>query len=626
MIKRHTTAYLGKIEPINLCGKPIMYQVEMDFYEPPFEVEPTHGEHDFNTCNGCQQKLKIMGEWFQSRFNGSNEKQGFPFCCEQHANLVKMKEFNRESFLAVPAMTARKIIYTQQHIINNHNANDWYKIITDYIVWVVESFGSMPQNCGEPLYLSNYLDNVVDIFDQFEDISQEKRKKLLEFINSLKNPKQSQTDFNVLVGAYEKWLKAFPFELESYFGKVKTYFETHLPLFYGDDDTNMYSNKSFTKVRTKSSLIEYLTNVTGMLLEKINGAELYKKGLISDATKLQIEILNKERKLKEYNNNSPNENHRFRAMIKAWLKDEEQYLKKLSQLLKDVPRQKIIMNNANTEENMNKGLIENVKNETLSNCWVNNKSGQFQYYSNESLGFFYKFKETSLDCTKYLSLDPDTFPIIACGFIAFYIHNWHKDKPAAEYYTEYYTGLLNEYKKQEAPSPSSIGRNLENEFFVKHEAEERLKIQQSQGIFDYLTEKDKTTINDHIEAYLKYIQMFNTVKKEGKEKESADKLQRQIDVKELSKYFKPTFKGMGNGSINYLDIMIDELKTERTAKEFAQIALMIFNSQHLNDRKPPTFENWYKIFCSCIGCEKKTYQPKDLRSPKDSLIKLFNYL
>jgi hypothetical protein len=84
---------------------------------------------------------------------------------------------------------------------------------------------------------------------------------------------------------------------------------------------------------------------------------------------------------------------------------------------------------------------------------------------------------------------------------------------------------------------------------------------------------------------------------------------------------------MGNRIINHFDTMMEELKTNRTAKEFAQIAYLIYQSKQMNNRKPNTFADWYKIFCKNIGIEQvKGYKPNNLKNPSDAIKKLFNYL
>jgi hypothetical protein len=116
---------------------------------------------------------------------------------------------------------------------------------------------------------------------------------------------------------------------------------------------------------------------------------------------------------------------------------------------------------------------------------------------------------------------------------------------------------------------------------------------------------------------------FNT----NANKENTDKPQRTINVEKLKDYFCAKFKGMGNGNINHFDVMIEELKTDRTAKEFAQIAYMIYQSDQMNARKPSTFAGWYRVFCENTGIKQsKGYKPNNLKNPSDAIKKLFNYL
>ena len=108
--------------------------------------------------------------------------------------------------------------------------------------------------------------------------------------------------------------------------------------------------------------------------------------------------------------------------------------------------------------------------------------------------------------------------------------------------------------------------------------------------------------------------------------ESTPKPQRIINTEELGTYFKPIFKGMGNGNINFFNFFIEELKTNRSAKEFAQIALMCWEGKQMGNKKPKTFSKWYGIFCECVHCEKKTYKPNQLMPVPKNIISLFPYL
>ena len=102
--------------------------------------------------------------------------------------------------------------------------------------------------------------------------------------------------------------------------------------------------------------------------------------------------------------------------------------------------------------------------------------------------------------------------------------------------------------------------------------------------------------------------------------------EREIKVLEFEQYFKPSFRGIGEYNINHFVSLIEDLKQNRSAKEFAEIALLIHESKHMNSRKPVYFTEWYQVFCECVGCEQKKYDPKDLRPIRESVKNLFGYL
>ncbi len=344
MINRHTTFFVNEIKPVEFCGKTVMWQMDLNgAFELPFEIEPTKGEHDFTTCEGCKKTLAELTKRLTVKFEGNEQKKGFPFCCSYHSNLVKVKEFNRALFANVPVMVAKKIIYTNQHIINNHSTENWYKGITDYIEWTVESFGQMPNDCGERLYLSDYFFYVTDLLKRNEEIEAETKGCLLEFLNTYQTPNENpKTDLNVLLSTYQKWFKEFPFELNSYFGNLKQHFEKQLPILNSKPETNIYSGMAKSKMHTKSSLIEALINLTNSLLTQINGVTLYEKGLITDANKIKLELVINSRKLKlkqGYKNSSPNGEQRYRKILKEWYKDEKIFIDEITPLLKALPPQ-----------------------------------------------------------------------------------------------------------------------------------------------------------------------------------------------------------------------------------------------------------------------------------------------
>lgn len=334
MKNRNISVFASNVTTINFCGEPIMWQMDCRIYEPPYETEPTTGEHDFNTCEDCQKNLQLLRGDFAQRFNGTNEKRGFPLCCEAHAEIVKLQVFNRDDFEQVPDWAAKKIIYTRQHIKNHIFVDDYYQEITDYIDYTIDSFGQTP-NDSEPLYLGSYLSCISGTISDSKDIPENRKKKLLEYLRSFKAPKKkSQTDFNVLIGTYEKWFKIFPWEM-SFFAQLKPQFEK-LPIIQSASPINKYSGKVTAKPHTKSSLIEMLLKTTDSILTQINSLVLYEKGLLTDPQKIGIELVCNERRLKikqGYTNASPDEGQRYRNILKDWFADEKKFIDDITKYL-----------------------------------------------------------------------------------------------------------------------------------------------------------------------------------------------------------------------------------------------------------------------------------------------------
>ncbi|MEX0596578.1 MAG: hypothetical protein WD512_08760, partial [Candidatus Paceibacterota bacterium] len=251
-----------------------------------------------------------------------------------------------------------------------------YKEITDYIDLTVESFGQMPSGCGEPLYLSDYFFYISDLLERNKEISKERKVRILEFIKAHQTPNENpKTDLNILLGTYQKWLKIFPFEI-SYFTHLKERFEKQLPILNGKPEVNKYTGLAKVKMHTKSSLIEALINLTNELLIQINGVTLYEKGLITDANKIKLELIVNDRKLKlneGYKNSSPDDEHRFRKMIKDWFNDEKKFIDEITPLLKALPP---LRTETEAELKVKDKTPKKNKQLTLSEIWSDSKEAE----------------------------------------------------------------------------------------------------------------------------------------------------------------------------------------------------------------------------------------------------------
>jgi hypothetical protein len=325
----------SEIKPIFFCGKPLLsiLRGRKGIYSIPYPIKPTEGVHNCESCADCKRnKAKISFE-IESDYRGAKNNKAFPNCCLWHKNLVNDERFKKEDFDGVSGITADKILFAYQHIINNQNETDWYKRITDYLNEVQRSFGQMPENCGEPLFYSVYVNYVTDMLRNNSEFPLGKKNKILEYFNPKKQTKdREETDLNILIELYERWLKIFPFEMNSYFGELKAHFENRVPLVDGAMEVNLYSGIPSGKLFTKQALFEFLLKTTNELLTSLNALTLHEKGLLKDPHSIdwELHLTERKKKLEEgYNNTSPNEDHRFRAMIKDWFNDEKIFVKGL---------------------------------------------------------------------------------------------------------------------------------------------------------------------------------------------------------------------------------------------------------------------------------------------------------
>lgn len=293
-------------------------------YEAPTNKET--GEQFPNCCPFHKSVFEGAESWFSK----------FPNCCDQHKAMVSKWWYNKANYTGIAEKIVKQLSYTEHHISERINIDDWYKDITDYIEYNVSSFGHPA--IGLHLYLGNvqhYIKNTNS------EIPKNKRQRLIEFIETYYNsPKeQTKTDLNILYSTYQKWLKVFPFEI-SFFSTLKPHFEKQLPILNGKPETNKYTGLAKAKMHTKGSLIDVLMNLTNNLLTQINTTTLYEKGLLTEPQKIKLELVLNERKLKlkqGYVNRSKDEEQRYRKILKEWFADEKRFIDEVTPIVKALP-------------------------------------------------------------------------------------------------------------------------------------------------------------------------------------------------------------------------------------------------------------------------------------------------
>lgn len=315
------------------CGKTLFAQISNR--DANFRQEQTKPLDGFvfpdefpSCCENHKQLLKIAVDKFAK----------FPNCCKYHAKLNGAHWFRKSDYSYFPDKLLKTLTYTFHCIDVSIEKPDWYDAITDYIEYTAMSYGQFPECYGPPLGLELYLENLARNVEATKAIPKEKKGAITKFAREYGKPKavSNETDLNILLSSYQKWLKLFPFELQSYFGDLKSYFEKNLPLLDGKPQVNRYTGLAKASLVSKDRLFETLLRITDNILTEINGPALLKEGVITDANRAQLELIIQERKQKlkkGYTNSSPDESHRFRKMIKEWLNDEQGFWKKIEPVL-----------------------------------------------------------------------------------------------------------------------------------------------------------------------------------------------------------------------------------------------------------------------------------------------------
>ena len=259
----------------------------------------------------------------------------FPNCCSLHKkmaeySIVNIAYYKSEDF-ARSILT--RISYTEHHIEKYIDEQNWYKIITDYIEYIIDSFGT--PSFGDHVY-KWAVTGMIEL--RQKEIGFNKVQQIIDYINGLYHqdpgePIAEEVDINELYHIYQKWLSIFPFNIEP-FNKLKEKFTNIFPVIE-EPTYNPYTRLTKGRLITKGKLVEWLIDKTKEILKSVDSAELLHDGLITDVNTHRIDLLNAQHKtrqaalLKEF---STQENH-YVQVITKWLSNEEKYYRAVMPLL-----------------------------------------------------------------------------------------------------------------------------------------------------------------------------------------------------------------------------------------------------------------------------------------------------
>lgn len=324
---------IGDLGCKNVFAAPIS---SSDFEIPWSATKPIEGfefPKDFPGCCPSHKAIYATTKDYIDRF---------PDCCALHRKLLTAKWFDKSNYTGLPEKTLNTLVYTQHHIENRINNTDWYEDITNYIEYSIYSFGQPPAGFGSPVGLQYYTGNIVDFIKVSKEVPQPKKDQLINYIESewKSKPDAEQTDLNLLISTYKKWLKTFPFEIR-YFSHLKQHFDKQMPLLAEKPRQNPYMGLAKAQMVSLKQLFSFLLTVTDDILKTVNAMELQKQGLINNIKDVSIEVINANRRieLEQLSVAQCNTRPQYLKLLKSWFKGEIRYLKEIRPYFTKQPKQ-----------------------------------------------------------------------------------------------------------------------------------------------------------------------------------------------------------------------------------------------------------------------------------------------
>jgi hypothetical protein len=125
-------------------------------------------------------------------------------------------------------------------------------------------------------------------------------------------------------------------------------------------------------------------------------------------------------------------------------------------------------------------------------------------------------------------------PIVFCGFVAHLLEKWTYSNDSI--FEEYYSEERRKYVRLHDEDDDVFLRDLYQEFSQLHEQQEIALIQKSQGVFDFLNEKQAKLFNDRISEYLDFVRNEAQEKTITQVEELEVELTKELEGKVLENY------------------------------------------------------------------------------------------
>jgi hypothetical protein len=367
MINNHTIFFADKFIQNTYCGNNFFF-IEGTTYQKHRNVSRTAGTHNLDSCKDCYDSYLTIANHMKEHYSD------FPNCCEHHSKLKNQKWFKKEDFDQIPWWIADKVMFSYHHILNYIDDEEWYSVTTNYLEYIIESFGSVPKGFGEPVFLSKYFAYMNDLRANFKFTGQQADKidKIYNYLEEYQNDSRKEKkllkpeSITILLQTYEKWLNLFPFDI-IYFQKLKSHFQQRIPIFKEISAQNPFTKTSVAKLYSQKELIISLLELTKKLLGSIDSTELVRQNLISDVKKHQVDLLLSKHKIETSKlvNSFIKKEMLYVSTINKWLKLESKLFFELDSLIKTPVEDKFVVTQPTLRFFKLKGLSASIKEKAI---------------------------------------------------------------------------------------------------------------------------------------------------------------------------------------------------------------------------------------------------------------------
>lgn len=248
---RHST--ITKVGPI--------FKIEGYISIPPFKSRALQGYDESKILSNSQPFIEsinsLTAEWFNK----------FPDCCSAHKELEDFSNFNKEDYSFIPNQILNNVKYFAYALEMFVDKASWLDEITDYMEYLLQSFGE--PEIGGHIFKKALIYLIENVKLDNKNFTDDQRLELLQYFEPTVSPIDDlgDRDLDVLYTTFQKWVLAMP-----NIGKFKEFkerFEGKIPLelFFAEMRFNKYLGISKSKSRSCEELLHFLFAITEDILK-----------------------------------------------------------------------------------------------------------------------------------------------------------------------------------------------------------------------------------------------------------------------------------------------------------------------------------------------------------------------